>query len=422
MGAIITNISENSVKIEVEISFEASFLKTEEAIQKTLNKAGCLASETAIKRYDTDGSGIDVNKEPMSCKGLVSKKYQTPYGEVEIARNVYQSNKGGQTYCPLDVDARIIKSTTPKFAKMISSKYSNTNAQKVHDDLLENHSRYISKTFIQDISNSVGDIIITKQDKWNYRLPSTNAAVKTIGFGIDGTCLLMSNDGYRETMVGTIAFYDKDCERINTIYLAAAPEYGKHDFLSRYETELDKVKKIYLNVTYVGIADGAKENWKFLEIYTDVQILDYYHASEYLTSVSHSIFKSEDKRKGWLIDSCHLLKHEIGGAKLLLEEFKGYQNTKKLGKNKALNLQKAITYFENNIDRMDYNKFYQSYYPIGSGVTEAACKVIVKQRLGNSGMKWKHQGAQSVLALRAINYSDNRWFQMWEKIDRYGIN
>lgn len=57
---------------------------------------------------------------------------------------------------------------------------------------------------------------------------------------------------------------------------------------------------------------------------------------------------------------------------------------------------------------------------MGSGVTEAACKVIVKQRLGNSGMKWKHKGAQNVLALRAMNYSDDRWLQMWEKIDRYG--
>ena len=70
---------------------------------------------------------------------------------------------------------------------------------------------------------------------------------------------------------------------------------------------------------------------------------------------------------------------------------------------------------------MSYSEYKNLNYPIGSGVTEAACKVIVKQRLGNSGMKWKHNGAQNVLALRAMNYSDDRWIQMWEKIDRYGI-
>jgi len=49
---------------------------------------------------------------------------------------------------------------------------------------------------------------------------------------------------------------------------------------------------------------------------------------------------------------------------------------------------------------------WKKKYPIGSGVTEAACKVIVKQRLFNSGMKWKGQGAKAVLCLRSLNYTD----------------
>lgn len=420
MSVNIINISSNKIKIEVEIIFEKSFMKMEDEIQMALNEAGCIATEYAIKQYDTNGAAIKVKRDKLSCKGLVSKKYQTPYGEIKIERNVYQNNKGGKTYCPLDAGAKIIKSTTPRFAKMISSKYSENNSKKVQDDLKNNHCRYISKSFIQDISNSVGSIIISKEDNWNYRLPANNKSVKIIGCGLDGTCLLMSEEGYRETMVGTIAFYNEESERLNTIYLAAAPEYGKQDFILRYEKELQKVKKVYHNSTYVGIADGAKENWTFLKKHTDVQVLDYYHASEYVTTVANSIFRSEDKRKLWLTDSCHKLMHEVGGAKELLSEFKKIQSTKKLGKNKMTNLQKAITYFENNIVRMSYSEYKNLNYPVGSGVTEAACKVIVKQRLGNSGMKWKHKGAQNVLALRAMNYSDDRWLQMWEKIDRYG--
>ena len=52
---------------------------------------------------------------------------------------------------------------------------------------------------------------------------------------MDGTCLLMCEDGWRETMVGTIGFYDRDGERQHTIYLAATPEYGKATFLDRLE-------------------------------------------------------------------------------------------------------------------------------------------------------------------------------------------
>jgi hypothetical protein len=59
--------------------------------------------------------------------------------------------------------------------------------------------------------------------------------------------------------------------------------------------------------------------------------------------------------------------------------------------------------------------------PIGSGVTEAACKVIVKQRLCGSGMKWKEPGAAAVLSVRCLTYTRERWSQFWGKVDRYGF-
>ena len=60
-------------------------------------------------------------------------------------------------------------------------------------------------------------------------------------------------------------------------------------------------------------------------------------------------------------------------------------------------------------------------YPIGSGVIEAACKMIIKQRLCNSGMKWKEDGAKAVLCLRCVNKSDGKWAQIWDKFNRYGV-
>ena len=59
--------------------------------------------------------------------------------------------------------------------------------------------------------------------------------------------------------------------------------------------------------------------------------------------------------------------------------------------------------------------------PIGSGVTEAACKVIIKQRLCCSGMRWKGAGAAAVLGLRCLNYTPGRWDQFWQKINRWGF-
>lgn len=55
-------------------------------------------------------------------------------------------------------------------------------------------------------------------------------------------------------------------------------------------------------------------------------------------------------------------------------------------------LDKAITHFTNQMSRMNDADYRKRHLPIGSGVTEAACKTLIKQRLCNSGMKWKHQG------------------------------
>jgi hypothetical protein len=74
-------------------------------------------------------------------------------------------------------------------------------------------------------------------------------------------------------------------------------------------------------------------------------------------------------------------------------------------------VQRAITYFANQggAGRMDYASRVAAKEPIGSGVTEAACTVIVKQRLCNSGMQWKEPGAAAVLSLRCLSHTPERW-------------
>jgi hypothetical protein len=43
--------------------------------------------------------------------------------------------------------------------------------------------------------------------------------------------------------------------------------------------------------------------------------------------------------------------------------------------------------------------------PIGSGVTEAACKTVFSQRLKRSGMAWSVEGGQRIVDLRVIQLS-----------------
>jgi len=420
MDAKIIEKKSNSIVIQVEIPISNSMLTTEEAIQSAINEAGLEATKYALNQFDTDGTPLKIGNTRYTTKGQIPKIYQAPYGELEIQRHVYQNSSGGATFCPLENDARIIVSSTPKFAKMISSKYSETGATRVQIDLEENSGRYISRSFIQDISEAVAATIKNKQENWEFCTPVETQDVASIGISLDGTCMFIVGDGYRIAMVGSISLYDKNGERLYTDYCASAPEYGKTIFYEEFEKEIKKIQKLYPDAKSIGVADGAKENWTFLEKYTTEQILDYFHATEYLSLVSEMGFKRKFEGKEWLDKACHKLKHEACGAKELLAEMKIFLK-KKITDAKKEKIQSAITYYENHLHQMDYKKYQDGKLPIGSGVIEAACKVIIKQRLCNSGMKWKDAGAKAVLCLRCINKSDGKWSQVWDKINRYGI-
>jgi hypothetical protein len=56
-----------------------------------------------------------------------------------------------------------------------------------------------------DALQAVSEVVEAKDDQWRYQEPVTEKPVHSIGIGIDGTMMLLCEDGYREAMVGTIA-------------------------------------------------------------------------------------------------------------------------------------------------------------------------------------------------------------------------
>lgn len=425
--ATITHNNDGTITLSVTLDLgQGSLLEMENAILDGVNKVGCLATAEALKRFDTDGSPLIRDGVKWTVRAHDSRKYQTPYGVAEIDRTVYQTSKGGRIYCPLEDSARTILSATPKFAQQISHKYSQGNARSVCTDLRDNHHRTLAKSTVQNIADWVGGIACAQEQNWDYTPPELDEAITTVVLSLDGAYLLMANDGYREAMVGAISLYDSDGERQHTIYFGEAPEYGKACFKERYEKEIARIKARYPDAQYLGIADGAKDNWAFLTPHTDRQLLDFYHVTEYLSKASEAVFPQKTgkaERKQWLSTRCSQLKHDPHAAQRILEELQGL-STAALSESLRDGLEAATRYFKNNIaeQRMDYAYQIAHHLPIGSGVTEAACKTLVKQRLCGSGMRWKAKGAKVVLSLRALVQTTNRWQQFWDKINQFGAD
>jgi hypothetical protein len=93
--------------------------------------------------------------------------------------------------------------------------------------------------------------------------------VKALSVGLDGTRVLAVEGGYKQAMAGTISLLNQDGDRLHTIYVGSAPESGKKTFLWKMRKELSAVVKEFPKATVVGVADGARDNWEFLNEFTD---------------------------------------------------------------------------------------------------------------------------------------------------------
>lgn len=396
-------------------------LECEEEIRRALDEGGCLITQEVLSNFDTDGSPIEIGGINFTSKGTVDKEYQSPFGDLRVARHVYQSSAGGKTFCPLDQQARIVNSSTPRFARMCSFKYAAMSSTLACQDLKQNHGREISRCYLQDISQAVGAIAQDKEECWQYADPEATTKVWTVSVGVDGACMFYCQEGWRQAMVGTLSLYDFLGERLHTMYVAAPPEYGKARFYEQMEGEIQRYQERYPKAEWVGLADGAHDQWDWLKGFTQKPILDFWHAASYLEGAAAGVCARRTERIPWFEESRRRLKEEVGGAGNLLKEMQSALRDR-LPKGEARQkLEAAISYFENHLSKMDYSRYRRERLPIGSGVTEAACKTVVKQRMCGSGMKWKESGASTVLRLRSMVLTDGRWEQFWSKVSRFGF-
>jgi hypothetical protein len=415
------NGEEIDLHIKLTLVPGTPMLECEEEILRALDEAGRLATQETLSDFDTDGAPIEIGGLKLTSKGPVDKDYQSPFGAVRVARHVYQSSDGGQTFCPLDQQARIVNTTTPRFARMCSFKYVAMSSTLACADLKQNHGREISRCYLQDVSEAVGGIAQDKEPHWRYADPEPAAEVATVSVGVDGACMFYCQEGWRQAMVGTISLYDPLGERLHTSYVATPPEYGKERFYRQMEGEIQRYKQRYSTADWVGLADGAHDQWAWLEGFVQKLILDFWHAAGYLEGAAAGVCASPSSRTPWFEEIRCRLKEESQGAQALLREMKLALRKRQPKGEARKGLDAAIGYFENHLSKMDYSQYRAENLPIGSGVTEAACKTVVKQRMCGSGMKWKESGASTVLRLRALVLTTGRWEQFWSKVSRFGF-
>lgn len=417
--------ADGSLTISITIpkpSAAISMMEQEGALMETLNVVGASACAHLLASFDSDGAPLFHANRKWTSKGKVLKIYESPWGEVPLERHLYQTSAGGLTWCPLDDRARIVNaSATPKLARSLAYKYVFFNARAAARDLRENHARYLAPSYVSDIAAAVADAALEPSVERSAHAPACDPAlVHTLALGLDGTCAFFCDEGQKQCMVGTITMYDSEGERLDTIYLGQAPEVGKPTFLARLDAEWQRVCALFPDARRVGVSDGARDYETWLKERTTWLVLDFFHASEYLTEAAAGMVRKKADRKAWLETACSALKNEHGAAGRIAAELAQQASEGSRTRGAAAALEAASGYFAHNVERMNYAVFRAMKMPIGSGVTEAACKTLVKARLCQSGMQWTRSGAQTVLTLRALILSDSRWDSLWSFFNQHG--
>jgi hypothetical protein len=253
-----------------------------------------------------------------------------------------------------------------------------------------------------------------------------------LSVGRDGITLGLQIKGcdiYEVATTGTLTVYDRRDRRLGTVYLAYTPEPGQPTMSAQLTRLLEEVLRRWdgplPRLCYVTDA-GDNETTYYQKVLRRLRhprtgarldwtwVVDYYHASQRLWVMAEALFGARQASWAWARKMQKLLLKPGGVGRVLHSAAALRGRLRPQGKRLA-DFRRAYKYLQSRRKHLRYAEYRRVGLPIGSGVTEAACKTVYTQRLKLSGMRWQKAGAQTILTLRVILLS-GVWEQIYERI------
>lgn len=135
-----------------------------------------------------------------------------------------------------------------------------------------------------------------------------------------------------------------------------------------------------------------------------LQILNFYHAMQYVWDFAKVAFADSLHQKSWTDAVKNILLDDR--IDYLLRHFQLLKT--RLQGEALLMLERLIRYYQRNQHRMYYGFYREKKLFIGSGAIESAHREVIRHRLKRSGQRWSKSGAQQIAQLRVAKKS-NRW-------------
>jgi hypothetical protein len=390
----------------------------------------------------------EVHCEGSRYRRLTQKTPQqvgTLFGTITLRRLGYRAapTEGEPVLFPLCRELGLVQGATPALVERVASYLAESGAtqQRTLERLRQEHGVHWGVKRLRQVAEFVAAALEEHRPQaqaaqvlhWLEQAQASRGRHRPVlSVGRDGITLGVQTKGcsiYEVATTGTLTVYDRRGRRLGTVYLAYTPEPGQGTMSSQLTQLLQEVLRRWPGplprLCYVTDA-GDNETTYYKKVLRRLRhpvtgqrlewfwVVDYYHASERLWTMAEALFGVGRPSRSWVRKMQKLLLKPGGVGRVLHSAAALRSRIQPTGKRRA-NFQRAYQYLQKRRPYLRYAAYRRLGLPIGSGVTEAACKTVYTQRLKLSGMRWKKAGAQTILRLRVLLLS-GVWQEVYERM------
>ncbi len=402
-------------------------------LQQRLRRLGLDLCDWTFNHLEPDDrqqlpARLDYDGERYRCRDRSPNDIATRFGTFQLRRYLYEDlEPGNPCLFPLEKQLGIVAgAATPALAEraawcLAQCPQGGTLAVLAHD-----HDIHWSKDTLRQVTAAVAEGLephrleaqVEKVLWWLAKAQTGRGRFRpALVVGRDGIHLPMrGRQPYKEGSTATLSVYDRRGRRLGTVYLGRMPEPGQAtlseqltalvlEVLRRWQGPLPRLAYVtdmgshpttYFRQVLAQLSHprtGQRLEWQ--------RIGDYYHAASYVGKLAEALFGDSKQGRKWLRRMLRRLK-EKDGVKRVLQSATYYASEHGLGGQRQKAFAAAYQYLRRHGKWLRYWEYKAVGLPLGSGVTEAACKTVFTQRLKQSGMRWEVSGGQVVVTLRVV--------------------
>jgi len=413
---------------------ERSFEHVEREIHALFNEAEREVLGEKLESLDVGLPHILIDDQRHHRVLEGTQTYTTAAGPVTVRRTLYRSARN-RAVVPMELRAGIIEGHwTPLAARQAAFVVAHLTPGEGESVLRELGNMAPSKSSLDRLPKRLNRCWEAQREAFEASLREAFVVPEdavTVAVSLDGVMVPMKDGerqdkrarsraagkqtkgpaGYQEASCATLSFYDIEGERLGTVRMGRMPESKKVTLKAMLSAELSAALGQRPYLTVVKLADGARDNWTYLDalVPEGVAMVDFYHGVQQLKAALDAGYgEGSAKGQAQFKKLRHVLLEDEDGVEKVIRALV-YLRTKHPRRKR---IGEVLRYFRRNRHRMGYAAAKAEALPIGSGVVEAACKTLATQRLKRSGMRWRHEGGQAILTLRALVQSE-RYDHAW---------